>query len=52
MMEMGFVTGTQISVVKYAPLADPIELLVKGYHLTLRKQQAAFILMSEPATDH
>jgi len=48
MMEMGFVKGTQVSIVKYAPLADPIELLVKGYHLSLRKDQATSIVMSEP----
>lgn len=52
LMEMGLVKGTRVQVVKFAPLADPIELLIKGYHLTLRKEQAAFILMSEPATDH
>jgi ferrous iron transport protein A len=51
-MEMGFVRGTQVEVVKYAPLSDPIEFLVKGYHLTLRKEQAAFIVMSEPGSNH
>lgn len=51
MMEMGFVKGTKVSVVKYAPLADPVELLVKGYHLTLRNEQAASIVMSEPVLD-
>jgi ferrous iron transport protein A len=48
MMEMGFVRGTEITVVKYAPLKDPIEFIVKGYHITLRKAQAADILMNEP----
>lgn len=51
MMEMGFVRGTRVELVKYAPLADPIEFLVKGYHLTLRKKQAAFIVMSEPGSN-
>ncbi len=49
--EMGLVKGTQVQVVKYAPLADPVELLIKGYHLTLRKKQAASIVMSEPASN-
>lgn len=40
-MEMGFVRGTPVRVVKYAPLADPVELLVKGYQLTLRRKQVA-----------
>jgi Fe2+ transport system protein FeoA len=49
-MEMGFVKGTQVKVIKFAPLADPIELFIKGYHLTLRKDQAASIFMSEPVS--
>ena len=50
-MEMGFIKGTQVQVVKHAPLADPVELLIKGYHLTLRKVQAASIVMSEPPSN-
>ncbi len=48
MMEMGFVNGADIEVVKYAPLNDPMEFIIKGYHVTLRKEQAADILMNEP----
>ena len=48
LMEMGFIRGTDIQVVKYAPLNDPMEFVVKGYHITLRKKQAAHILMDEP----
>jgi ferrous iron transport protein A len=48
MMEMGFIRGTEVQVVKYAPLSDPVEFLIKGYHLTLRRDQAADILMQEP----
>jgi ferrous iron transport protein A len=48
MMELGFIKGTKIEVVKYAPLNDPMEFVIKGYHLTLRKDQAADILMGEP----
>jgi ferrous iron transport protein A len=48
MMEMGFIRGTEVTVVKYAPLRDPIEFVVKGYHITLRKAQASEILMNEP----
>jgi len=48
MTELGFVKGTKIEVVKYAPLNDPMEFIIKGYHLTLRKDQAADILMGEP----
>lgn len=43
MMEMGLVEGTQFSVVRFAPLGDPIELKARGYHLTLRKAEAATV---------
>jgi Fe2+ transport system protein FeoA len=48
MMEMGFIRGAEIKVVKFAPLNDPMEFVVKGYHLTLRRNQAEDILMSQP----
>jgi ferrous iron transport protein A len=48
MMEMGFVKGAEIKLVKFAPLNDPMEFVVKGYHLTLRRNQAEDILMSRP----
>ena len=48
LMEMGFVKGTEVKVIKFAPLTDPIELVIKGYHLTLRKSEAADVLMTSP----
>ena len=48
MMEMGFVKGAKISVVKYAPLNDPMELVLMGYHVSIRRGEAADILMNEP----
>ncbi len=48
MMEMGFVKGTEVGVVKFAPLSDPMELVIKGYHVSLRRDQAADILMDAP----
>jgi ferrous iron transport protein A len=47
MMEMGFTKGTEVMVVKYAPLSDPVEFVIKGYHVTLRKDQASDILINE-----
>ncbi len=47
MMEMGFTRGTEVQVVKYAPLSDPVEVVIKGYHVTLRRDQAADILLCE-----
>jgi Fe2+ transport system protein FeoA len=40
-MEMGIVPGTRITVNRVAPLGDPIDVLVKGYHLSLRRSEAA-----------
>ncbi|BCM93694.1 Fe(2+) transport protein A [Abditibacteriota bacterium] len=43
MMEMGLVEGTEFSLVRFAPLGDPLEIKTRGYHLTLRKAEAANI---------
>jgi Fe2+ transport system protein FeoA len=43
LLEMGFLRGTEIYVEKYAPLKDPIELILKGYHVSLRVDEAARI---------
>lgn len=43
LLEMGFLRGTEIYVEKYAPLKDPIELILKGYHVSLRVDEAAHI---------
>jgi Fe2+ transport system protein FeoA len=40
LMEMGLTPGTECSVVRFAPLGDPMELRVRGYHLSLRKAEA------------
>ena len=42
-LDMGVIPGAVITVVKYAPLGDPIELLIHGYKLTLRLADAAKI---------
>ena len=43
--EMGLLAGTKISLVRIAPLGDPIEIKLRGYHLTLRKTEAEHILV-------
>ncbi len=42
-MDMGITKGTQVYVRKSAPLGDPIELTVRGYELSLRKDDAAAV---------
>ncbi len=40
LLEMGFITGAEVEVIKYAPLKDPVEYMVKGYHVSLRHEEA------------
>jgi ferrous iron transport protein A len=45
-MEMGIVEGTPITVVKTAPLGDPIQIKVRGYVLAIRKKDASCIVIN------
>jgi len=47
LMEMGFIPGTEILVEKFAPLRDPIEYIVKGYHVSLRHEEAEKVLVRD-----
>jgi ferrous iron transport protein A len=40
LMEMGLLVGTSVELVRFAPLGDPVEIKVRGYHLTLRRHEA------------
>lgn len=42
-LDMGVIPGTEVTMVKYAPMGDPVQLLVQGYELTLRLDDAAKI---------
>jgi Fe2+ transport system protein FeoA len=46
-LEMGLTKGTKIYVEKYAPLKDPLELIIKGYHISLRVEEAANITVDK-----
>jgi len=39
LLDMGLTRGTEITVIRRAPLGDPIEFLLKGYNLSLRKSE-------------
>ena len=43
LLEMGVLPGTIVEVVRYAPFGDPIDLKVRGYHLSVRKQEAQYV---------
>ncbi len=45
LMEMGVLVGTAVELVRFAPLGDPLEIKVRGYHLTLRRVEAERILV-------
>ena len=47
--EMGLLAGARVTLVRTAPLGDPIEIKLRGSHLTLRKTEADHVLV-EPAT--
>jgi ferrous iron transport protein B len=43
LMEMGFIAGKHVSVVKKAPLGDPVEYKIMGYHVSLRSSEARLV---------
>ena len=49
LLDMGLTRGTEITVVRRAPLGDPIEFLLKGYNLSLRKKESenVYVLVRE-----
>lgn len=47
LLEMGVFEGSEVEVVRYAPMGDPMEILVQGYHLSLRKNEAALVEIEE-----
>lgn len=44
-MDMGITKGTSIYVRKVAPLGDPVEITIRGYELSIRKNEAENILV-------
>ncbi|MFN8416897.1 MAG: FeoA family protein [Cytophagaceae bacterium] len=48
LLEMGCLPGCEVELDSKAPLGDPICIKVCGYHLTMRKEEASTILLSEP----
>ncbi|MBK7292464.1 MAG: ferrous iron transport protein A [Holophagaceae bacterium] len=49
LLEMGFIRGARLRVEKLAPLGDPMELVIKGYHLSLRRDESSCILVQPVA---
>ncbi len=51
LVDMGLTPGTQVTVRKIAPFGDPIEVNLRGYELSLRKEDAAKILLCPPGEE-
>lgn len=45
LMDMGLLVGEVVQMEKIAPLGDPVDVVVKDYHLSLRRQEAEGILV-------
>ena len=48
--EMGLSPGISIQLIRTAPMGDPLEIKVRGYHLTLRKSEADFVIVEPSST--
>ena len=49
LMEMGLIDGEEIQLLGSAPLGDPLEYLIRGYRLSLRKAEAQRVLITRIA---
>jgi Fe2+ transport system protein FeoA len=49
LLEMGFCNGAKVEVVRRAPLGDPTEFRLRGYHLSLRQEQAKHVSVAVTA---
>jgi len=50
LLEMGLIRGTSIELVRVAPMGDPIEVRVKGYRLSLRREEAESVIVNMGTT--
>jgi ferrous iron transport protein A len=46
LLEMGLTPGTTVRVIRFAPLGDPMDIQVRGYHLSLRKHEASQVTLA------
>lgn len=47
LLAMGLTPGTEFNIVRYAPLGDPVEIKLRGFSLTLRRDEAAVLLIEK-----
>ena len=51
LLDMGLTPGTKVMVLRLAPLGDPVAICLRGYSLTLRKEDAAKIILNNALGD-
>lgn len=49
LMAMGLIKGTSFKVIRVAPMGDPVEIVVRDYSLSLRREEAKALLVEEVA---
>jgi ferrous iron transport protein A len=47
LLAMGLTPGTEFTVTRYAPMGDPVEIEVRGFALSVRKDEAAMLLVEK-----
>lgn len=47
LVEMGFLANSKIRVIKFAPMRDPAEYAIYGYHVSIRRREAADIIVEK-----
>ena len=47
LLEMGLTRGTNVELIRFAPMGDPIEISVRGYRLSLRRIEAESVIVSK-----
>ena len=52
LMEMGLIVNTLVEVIRFAPFGDPIEIFLRGYHLSIRKEEAKYIQIRTPQVNN
>ncbi|MGR9072930.1 MAG: FeoA family protein [Gammaproteobacteria bacterium] len=47
LLAMGLTPGTEFTVTRFAPMGDPVEIRIRGFSLTLRKEESAVLLIEK-----
>ncbi len=51
LLEMGFCNGTEVEMIRRAPMGDPIEFVLRGYHVSLRDKEARNVRINPPQAE-